>query len=182
MSRRSVSVVIVCEDIQQSAFVRRYLERRGFEPRRMRILPNPGGQGSGELFVRRTLLREIRTHRQKSSYGQGGLTLVGMIDADTYSISERIDQINRELQQSGLDPIQPNEKIALFVPERNIESWLRYANGLDVKPEVVYPKRNQQRSCREEVEQFVNVICRTGPPADAPPSILHACEQLARIL
>lgn len=182
MSQRKVSVVIVSEDIQQSAFIRRYLERRGFERQRLTELTNPGGEGSGEQFVRQTLVREVKSYRQKSSYGHGGIALVGMIDADAYSIPERIDQLNRELEAEGLGRLQPNEKIAIFVPERNIETWLRYAEGEEIESGVVYPKRSQQRSCRYEVERFVNEICRNGPPTDAPPSILHACEQLARIL
>lgn len=65
MSRRNVSVVIVCEDTQQSAFARRYLEKRGYESRRIRIIPNPGGEGSGEQFVRQTLIQEVKSYRKK---------------------------------------------------------------------------------------------------------------------
>ncbi len=182
MSRRNVSVVIVCEDTQQSAFIRRYLERRDYEPRRMRVLPNPGGTGSGEQFVRQTLIREVKSYRQKASFGQGGIALIGMIDADNFSVEQRIEQINGALEAEGLDRIQPTEKIALFVPERNIETWLRYANGEEIDPDRNYPKRSQQRSCKVEVRQFVDVICRSGLPPDAPPSILHACAELAKIL
>jgi len=110
MSRRSVSVVIVCEDTQQSAFARRYLEKRGYESRRIRIIPNPGGEGSGEQFVRQTLIREVKSYRQKSSYGRGGIALVGMIDADNFSVEQRIEQINRSLESEGLDSIQPTER------------------------------------------------------------------------
>lgn len=182
MSPRKVSVVIVSEDAQQSAFIRRYLQRRGYERKRMTEITNPGGEGSGEQFVRRTFVREVRSYRQKSSYGHGGIALIGMIDADAYSVQERLEQINRELEAEGLAPIRPNEKIAVFVPERNIETWLRYANGLEIEPGRAYPKRSQQRSCKQEVEQFVNVICRNRPPEDAPPSILHACDELVKVL
>ena len=182
MSRDSISVLIVCEDIQQVAFTRRYLERRGYKPRRIRMKVNPKGEGSGEQFVRETLAPEVQAYRQKSSYGKGGIALVAMIDADNLSIEQRIEQIDRSLRSEGLDRIQPTERIAIFVPERNIETWLRYANGLEIEPGQAYPKRRHQSTCKNEVEQFVNVICRTGPPADAPPSILHACEQLAKIL
>lgn len=180
MSRRNVTLIIVCEDVQQGAFARRYLEKRGFEPKRIRVLQNP--RGSGEQFVRRRLVQEIRTHRQRSSYGHGGLRLIALIDADTLSVEERFEQVQATLEQEGLAKIQEGERIAIFIPKRNIETWLRYADGESVDEDQDYPKLKHQRSCRQQVDNYVNIICRAGIPDNAPDSLKHACDQLAKIL
>lgn len=181
MSRRKVTLVIVCEDVQQGAFARRYFEKRGFHSRKIRIIQNPPGRSSGEQFVRQQLIEEIRRHRQRRS-SQDGLALVAIIDADTETVSARVKQINSALMQEGLDSIQPDERIAVFIPKRNIETWLRYAQGELVNEEQAYPKFRKPRSCREEVRTYVDTICKDGVPGNAPDSLKYACDELAKIL
>ena len=182
MSKRKVSLVIVCEDVQQSAFARRYLTKRGFDPRKIQVRPYPAGKGSGEQFVRRRFVQEVKLHRQKSSYGKGGVALVALIDADTKTVKERLAQIDEALEQEGLEKIKPDEKIAIFVPKRNIETWIRFANGEPVDESEPYPKLKNPRSCRHEVDAYVNTICKVGIPSNAPSSLVHACTELTKIL
>lgn len=181
MSNRNVNLVIVCEDIQQLTFARRYLIERGVDPRRIRGEKPLKGVGSGEQFVRKHLMREVKVFRSKSSF-QKSLVLVALIDADTLSVQERLDQINWALEQEGLERIQPDEKIAIFIPKRNIETWIRYANNRNIDENVAYPKLRKPRECQTVVELYVNSICKDGLPNDAPSSLIHACKELAKIL
>jgi len=182
MSRRRVNLVIVCEDVQQSAFARRYLTKRGFDSRKIRIRQYPAGSGSGEQFVRQQLVQEVKLHRQKSSYGKGGAALVALIDADTMSVEERLEQINSALEQEELERIKSDERIAVFIPKRNIETWLRFAKGASVDENTSYPKLKNPRSCKHEVDLYVNTICKNGIPRDAPSSLVHACNELTKFL
>lgn len=181
MSRRKVNLVVVCEDVQQGTFARRYLTRRGFEPRKIQVRPNPAGKGSGEQFVRRGLIKEVREYRRRIGY-QKGIALIAVIDADKMSVQQRLEQINSDLEQNGLDRIGEDERIAVFIPKRNIETWIRFANGDDVDEDTAYPKLEKPRSCKREVDLYVDTICRDGIPPDAPSSLVHACHELTKIL
>jgi hypothetical protein len=181
MSRRKVNLVIVCEDVQQSVFARHYLIKRGFEARKIRVVQNPAGRGSGEQFVRNYLVQEVKEFRRKSSF-QESLAVAALVDADTFSVEERLNQLNKALAEEGLDEIQPDERIAVFVPKRNIETWIRFANDRSVDEVTAYPKLFPPRSCKKEVDLYVDTICRAGIPEDAPPSLVHASHELDKIL
>jgi hypothetical protein len=181
MSRRKVNLVIVCEDVQQSVFARRYLIKRGFEARKIRVVQNPSGRGSGEQFVRKYLVQEVKEYRRKSSF-QEGLAVVAFVDADTFSVDERMNQLNNALVEEGLDEIRPNERIAVFIPKRNIETWIRFAQDRNVDEVTAFPKLIPPGSCKREVDLYVNTICRDGIPDGAPPSLIHACHELNKIL
>ncbi len=182
MHKRKVKLLIVCEDVQQSAFARRYFKKCGFHSRRIRVRHNPAGAGSGEQFVRQRLVHEVKLYRQKSSYGHGGIALVAIIDADTMSVQERLEQINSALEQERIERIEQNEKIAIFIPKRNIETWIRFATDSNVNEDINYPKLKKIRSCKHEVDLYINKICRDGVPHDAPSSLVHACDELRKIL
>ena len=181
MSKRKVNLVVVCEDIQQEAFVRRYLAKRGFDKRRIYVRKSPAGKGSGEQFVREQLSKEVREFRRRSSY-QEGVALVAVIDADTLSVNTRLTQINSALVGEGLAEIRTDERIAVFIPKRNIETWIQFARDRTVNEETLYPKLKTPSSCKEEVNLYVDTICRGGIPDDALPSLVHACNELDKIL
>ncbi len=182
MSNRKVNLVIVCEDDQQGTFARQFFQKRGMESRKIRVEKSPKGKGAGEHFVKKKAVTEIKTYRQKSSYGHGGLAVAVIIDADNLSVQERYDEIQAELDRNELKPIQPDEKIAVFIPKRNIETWIHFAKDKSTNETTGYPKSKKPKSCKEEGDLFVNEICRQGVPDTALPSIIHACNELTKIL
>lgn len=138
MSKRRVEVVILCEDRQQEVFARYFLVSRGFEPRRMRPIISPSGAQSAEQFVRERFSREVRAYRSKRN--QIGICLVVLIDADLKTLAERLGQLESKLQEDGLSPRRADDKIGIFIPMRNIETWIYYAGGRYVDELTVYPK------------------------------------------
>ncbi len=64
MSRR-VQIVLLCEDTQHEACLRRFLSAMGWETRTMRVEKAPGGRGSADQFVRREFRRELKAHRTR---------------------------------------------------------------------------------------------------------------------
>lgn len=180
MSKRNISFVIVCEDQQQEAFARRYLVKRGIHPRSIRVKKSPAGKGAGEQFVKKQLVPEIKEYRQKKNYILSN-AIVALIDADTLSVDERMQQINSHLKSNGLDLIQQNEKIAVFIPKRNIETWIHYTQGIHVDEKQTYLKLQTPGNCQNAVNQIADNICKNGVPSNAPSSLLLACEQLRKI-
>jgi hypothetical protein len=59
MSRRKVQLIILCEDRQHAACVRRFLETSGWEKRQIEVILNPKGRGSGEQWVRERYACEV---------------------------------------------------------------------------------------------------------------------------
>lgn len=181
MSRQGMWLVILCEDLQQEVFARQFFIRRGFNRRRIQIIRNSNARGSAEQFVRTYYAREVRAYRSKSTYQSRALLV--MIDADAYTVEQRLKQLDSALEANGQAKRQPNEKIAIFVPKRNIETWIHYLMGKSVDEVSAYSKfSGHERKCKSYVDQLVKKICPVGLPKDAPPSLHAACEELQRIL
>ena len=74
----------------------------------------------------------------------------------------------------GLDK-KKDEKIAVFVPRRNIETWIKYLGGEQVSETARYPKLPQARDCYPAVDRFLE-IARTRVPSDCPDSLRRAIQ------
>ncbi|MEH1994649.1 hypothetical protein [Nostoc sp.] len=178
MSQRRVQIVILCEDKQQEVFARHFLKKRGFIlDRNLRIEICP--KGAGEQFVRKRYPTEVKAYRSKN-YLSG--MLVVLIDADKKTVEERLKQLDdaliEDLQQIRL----PKEAIAIFIPKRNIETWIHYLQGETVDEETEYSKfLNNESVCKPDVENLVNQ-CYQGLDENTPPSLQAACGELQRIL
>ncbi|MFM7754711.1 MAG: hypothetical protein ACKO58_10015, partial [Cyanobium sp.] len=67
MSKSRIQIVLLCEDKQQLVFARHFLEKRGFDKRK--IIPLiPSVVQSGEQFVRESYLSEVKKYRQKCNH------------------------------------------------------------------------------------------------------------------
>jgi hypothetical protein len=173
-----VRAVILCEDRQQEVFVRTFLAACGISLVRVRI--NPDGRGSAEQYVRENYLAEVRTFRSKFP-AQPDIRLVVMTDADKRTAQERFQSLEHVLEQNGLPTRQPQERIGVFIPKRNIETWIYFLKGRPVNEEEAYPYLRKQSECKPEVERLAQN--RRNPlPKDAPPSLCDACQELPRIL
>ena len=179
MLSNRTSFVILCEDVQQEIFARKYLVQRGVM--RRKITPNvcPSGKQSGEQFVRDEFMKEVKTLRQT---GRENRALIVVIDADTYSIQHRLEQLNDSLTSSKQKPRQKTERICIFVPKRNIETWIKFGQGQAVDEENSYPKLRKESDCSDAVRRLANEVCTKPLPHHAPSSLHHACEEIKRIL
>ncbi len=180
MAKQGVELIILCEDLQQEVFVRHFFLSRGFHRRKIRVKRNPGGQGAGEQYVREQYPQEVRTYRSKSTYLSMRLAVV--IDADTHPLEQRLTQLDTALRNASQPIRQADERIAIFVPKRNIETWIHYLMGETVDEQSVYPKLTRESQCKFYVEKLIEEICPSGLPEDAPKSLHAACDELQRIL
>lgn len=172
MSRRRVQLVILCEDRQHAAFVRRFVEAGGWEKRQLDVILNPKGRGSGEQWVRERYALEVQKLRSAPHVARA---LVAVIDEDKGGAGRRDAQLAQALEDWNLPARKPKEAILHIVPERNIESWLEYLTGAVVDQTTSYPKLAQERDCGPMVSTLKG-MCEAGRLREpAPPSLERAC-------
>lgn len=171
-------VVILCEDLQQEVFTRTFLVQCGIPGPRIRTVPLPK-EGAGESFVRRQYPQEVSAYRQRMHKMNLGLAV--MIDADNHLVEEHFVELDQALREAGLLARQPNEKIGIFIPRRNIETWIHYLMGQAVNEEDAYPYLKQESDCKPVVQALARNR-REPLPEIAPPSLKTACQELPRII
>ncbi|WP_216701573.1 hypothetical protein [Gloeothece verrucosa] len=102
------------------------------------------------------------------------------MDADTRTVEECLRQLDNALEQDGQEKRQPDEKIAIFIPKRNIETWIYYLQGNSVNEEQAYPKLTQESDCKTCVDALIEQ-CPQGLDTDAPSSLQIACREIPKI-
>lgn len=189
MARRGVEFTILCEDVQQQVFIRKFLRRHPdwTAYRRIRLLPLPSGEGAGEQYVREQYPIEVEALRTSHH----ARALMVMVDADLLAVEERYQQLAVALEaHSPGRPRCPEEPIALLVPKRTVETWIYYLLEKDQGTETVvvdetrrYPKYERESDCHPATELLHSLITQgTVPPADCPASLKLGFDELSRIL
>lgn len=173
MSRR-VQIVLLCEDTQHEACLRRFLSAMGWETRTMRVEKAPGGRGSADQFVRQQFPRELKAHRTR----QASQALVTMMDGDRYGVDARLGQLNQACRAGSIDVRIPGERVAVFIPTWNIETWFAYLDGATVdEARSDYPRLPKERDCQRHVDALAE-MCRAGALRQPyPPSLDMACDE-----
>ena len=171
---RRVNLVLLCEDRQHDTFLRRFLAAMKWDTsnRRIRSVIAPGGKGSGEQFVRNEFPNELMAYRQNRN--RVAVALVVMIDGDRLGVTGRMQQLAEECKECEIDMPQRDEKVAIFVPTWNIETWLAYLDRKAVdETERNYPRLRRQRECEQHVQMLAE-SCRSGELRQPTPASLEA--------
>lgn len=172
-------VAVLCEDLQQYVFIYHFLINCGVDPRRIRKVPYPIGQGSAEQFVRQQYPTEVKIYRSKRNRLHIGLVV--MVDADIQSVEHHFKELDAELMHADQEKRQPGDRIGIFIPKRAIETWIYYLQGQAVNEEEKYPHLAKESDCKVVVEALAGK--RQQPlPDNAPPSLQTACGELGRII
>lgn len=180
VSKRRVRVVLLCEDEQQQVFARRFLLKRGFEQRDFHVNKCPKASQSGEAFVRNQYPIELGELRKLRDRGREARLAV-IIDADRETVVARQRELDKACKRHGIAPRSPEERVAIFVPKRNIETWVHWIAGKNVDEATPYAKFQRPGDCAGDVKRFAEES-RQGLPENAPSSLHDACDELARIL
>jgi hypothetical protein len=167
-------LVLLCEDKQHEAFARRFLNETGWETRSMRVEKAPGGRGAGEQFVRKRFPVELKAHRSRPV----SQALVVLVDGDADGISARLQQLNQACREAVVAERAGNDRVAIFIPTWNIETWLAYLDGEEVTEEKPdYPWLSRERDCRRHVDELAR-MCRDGKLREPAPAALEAaCDE-----
>ncbi|OGR12018.1 MAG: hypothetical protein A2341_06810 [Deltaproteobacteria bacterium RIFOXYB12_FULL_58_9] len=171
MSHRRVQLVILCEDTQQEAFIRRFLSKAGWNTRRFRVEKAPSGRGSGEQFVKERFPLELDSYRRKSAHV--GSAVVVMIDGDNRGVATRQKELDDACTEKNVQQRQSKERVAVFVPTWNIETWFAYLDGQTVdETQSNYPRLDRERLCQEHVNTLFG-MCESGSLREPSPASLR---------
>jgi hypothetical protein len=182
MPRRDAQVVVLAEDKQQRAFVSRLLRGLGYHPRRVRLLAPAADKSGGATFVLQRYAVEVAALRRKATF-QKSLRLLVIIDADQGDVDKRLNELDARLEAADQPKRGDDEGIAILVPNRNIETWIRWLRGEPVDDSTQYPKhRKREKECADAVRRLLELI-QGGKrfPEDCPPSLIAATEELERL-
>ena len=173
-------LVVLCEDKQQEVFVRRFLTQSGVKRRRIRIRSYPAGAGSGEQWVRTQYPLEVREYRARSQRLHIGLLV--MQDVDTATVEEACKELGKALSAIRLPPRAEHERIALFFPRRNIETWIRFLTaGPLVDESVRYPKLYREESRCHSAADRLAAKREYRLTRKVPASLRAACPEIRRL-
>jgi len=135
MSKPSL-VIVLLEDDHHRMLIYRYLINCGLKTHEIRLHPSPSGRGSAESWVRRRFAEETKEYRRRQTRARSALIVI--IDADTSTVQERLNQLDQALKQSGNQLVAEGEHIARLVPKRNVETWILCLHGKVVDEETDY--------------------------------------------
>jgi hypothetical protein len=165
-------IVILCEDAQAACLLRRF-----FHECKIAIVKEvtaPAGLGSGEKFVRQRYPTELDYCRRRKS------KLMVCTDADTLSLQQREQQLDEACREAKQSPRSRDDQVALFIPKRNIETWLEFLTGnLGVNEEENYsstgPHRPDKKRCQQAAEELYQYCKGLKNPPTSLPSLQSAC-------
>lgn len=175
MSIRRVQIVILCEDSQHEAFIRRFLTGLGWNNRAFRIEKSPSAVGSAEQYVKGRFPKELLAYRERKN--KAASALIVMLDADNKRVQERINELESSCQSTGIEFRTPDEAVAIGIPKRNIETWIHYLNGNQVNEQDSYPKLEREKECKSAVNNLIQLCRTTGLKNNAPQSLVSACDE-----
>lgn len=75
-----------------------------------------------------------------------------MIDGDNRGVGARLNEIDTACRNSSVPGRAHNERVAVFIPTWNIQTWLAYLDGDEVdEGRPNYPRLARERECQPHV-------------------------------
>jgi hypothetical protein len=147
----------------------------------MTTVPFPAGKGSGEQWVRNRFAKEVSACRFRVTGKRAETALVVIIDADAYTVEQRLQHLADALHEAGIDPLQNNELIARLIPKRNVETWILCLN--DHRVDEITDYKGTRRDLNELVPEASEALFRwTRPNARVPGHCVNSLAQGLREL
>jgi hypothetical protein len=172
MGNRKVEIVLICEDNQHEAFIRRFLKRKGYS-NKPRVEKSPSGRGSAEKWVRERYVIELQAYRSRRK--ELNHRLIVIRDGDGYSVDARIEQMNEACKAHSCEERQKGERVMILIPCRNIETWIAYLRGQTVDESKNYPALSRERECKDAVISLIEMCDKGKLSPQAPTSLEAAC-------
>lgn len=172
--KRPADIIILGEDRAHANVVWHHLKERDFNSRKIRVVPRDGS-GSGAQFVLQRYAEEVKAYRSKADHLS--LALITVIDADRQEVQDIHRRLEGQLQNVNIENRKTDERIALLVPKRNIETWIVYLQDIPVDEESDY----KQHALAENYKQAdITLAEQLGQPprADCPRSLQMAMNEL----
>jgi hypothetical protein len=123
--------------------------------------------------VRERFPTELRTLRNRHV----NAALVVMVDADRATVEQRCAALDAACTEVGVETRESAERVAVFVPRRNIETWIAYLGGRNVNEDDRYPRLHRERDCDAGVRALWEMCTQQRLREPAPPSLQTACKE-----
>ena len=166
MARPKLRGVLLCEDTEHERFFRRLLIPRWFARNKLKVQRIPDGKGAGDAFVVDRYVEEVRLARRWRNENYG---LAVAVDGDLLKLEGRLRQLDQRLAEAGLEPRSEEERIAVFVPTRSIETWELWLCGrrdLDEDSDYKSRFRKAQRRGTASAKDAVDAWFRSLSPEE----------------
>lgn len=172
--------MVLCEDMQMKSFIQGFLSHQGISSRKYRFRDIPAGRGCGEAYVRREYPSEVKEMKRKNYIRKA---LIVCLDADNRSVSERKKQLEQECIDQEMNQVQDKESpIIIWIPKRQIETWIRFLRGEDTDESRDYRHDGKPERCRREAELLSGLFQRTvSLDRELLPSIEYARDEYDRV-
>lgn len=180
MASRRVQLILLCEDQKQEYFLWHFLDELGWNlpKRNARVMkPAPGSEAASRWVEKRFPL-ELREYRRQKA--QHACILVTVIDADCVPLISRKRHMKEECENVNVQFRQEGEAVAIFVPKRNIETWIAFLlNPKSVISEETDPKRFKKGVPSDSLPAVKVLVeaYNTNELSEMLPSLQDACEE-----
>ena len=172
---------VLCEDQQMACFVRYFLIAHGANPRKIFVWDLPM-QGCGEQYVREKYPQLLQTMRSRN-YEKNWIGIV-CTDADTRTVQERIGKLKDQCEAAEIQS-RSGETVMMFIPKRNIETWIRWYEGKrDTNESEDYGHfyRNRESDCKPAAVAMAQNFRSGVFPDGTLGSVVLAYEEYRRLL
>jgi hypothetical protein len=150
----------------------------GFNNHNLDLHVAPKGRGAADGFVLSEFQRLVKAQRKRSGKAKTGL--LTMVDADIREVNAVAANFDGKLDSKR----GPKEHIAVFIPKRNIGTWVRCLGERRAVDEATdYGRWSKDSDCHPAVDHFLE-LARTQAsqvPDDCPPSVKRSLEEYPRI-
>jgi hypothetical protein len=180
MSRQPVQTVILCEDQQQEYFIRHVLLKRGWNGHGIRVEKPQKAKGAADQWVRESFPKELRAYRSKCNHLSN--CLLAVVDADMQTVCERIKSFEAECEKQNIPFRRDDERVALVVPKRNIETWLAYLRGETVDETTEYRRYENPSDCQPDAGKLARMCANKRLEESPPESLTLACGEFQRLV
>ena len=98
-------------------------------------------------------------------------------------MEQRVAQLQLALQDMGLQPCGPKERVAHLLPKRNVETWLLCLNGESVDEVTDYKTRAEVDSLISPGAEALFIWSRANAivPSHCVPSLRFALTEIRRV-
>lgn len=175
-------VELIVEDTQHRSVFQQLLPLVEVNSRVIHVSAAPKGRGSGRQWVidkAAQLIPEVRNRCAKTN-----TAAVVVIDGDGEPTHTVLKRLNEALRDAGHDGISDEDNVFVFVPARNIETWIRFAAGDPVDEIEAYPKHSQDESEASKIlAEKLTPVLRQGAALGngAPASLVDAVGKLRKL-
>ena len=170
---------ILCEDKLTQCFIRRFLIAQGISGRKINALPLPA-EGCGEQYVRQQYPKQL--HYLRSNNFVSNVLLVA-IDADAKTCVERQKQLDEYSESVKVSQRAESDKLLLFIPKRNMETWVKYFDGeaVDEDHDYAHFLNGHESDCYNAADKMSEVFSAKSFTSELS-SLQFAYKEYTRII